>query len=131
MTQVPLAPPPQTGQPIDGWMYLLWKRLTATGQLLWSGLSFTGSNLTDIETRNHADLQNINTASYSHLTATQLTDLTDGGSTTLHTHAGSGGGAVPNVISTPTTIADETSYLVIDHLDVTSELTVEGYLGIY
>ncbi len=88
MTQVPLAPPPPTKEPIfDRWAYLLWKRLTATGQLLWSGLSFTGSNLTDIETRNHADLQNLNTASYTHLTATQATDLTDAGESTLHYHA--------------------------------------------
>ena len=88
MSQVPLAPPPPTKEPIfDRWVYLLWKRLTATGQILWSGLSFTGSNLTDIETRNHADLQNLNTTSYTHLTATNHTDLTDAGDSTLHYHA--------------------------------------------
>jgi len=38
MSQVPLAPPPQTGQPIDSWLYLLWSRLTATGQLLWASI---------------------------------------------------------------------------------------------
>ena len=68
-------------------MYLLWKGLTATGQILWDTISFSGSNITDIETRNHADLQNINTSSYTHLTAANHTDLTDGGDTTLHYHA--------------------------------------------
>lgn len=68
-------------------MYLLWKGLTAQGQILWDSLDFGGSNLTDIETRNHADLQNINTSSYTHLTAANHTDLTDGGDTTLHYHA--------------------------------------------
>lgn len=87
MAQVPLAPPPQSGGPIDGWLFLLWKRLTATGQILWDTISFTGSDITDIETRNHADLQNINTASYTHLTAANHTDLTDAGDTTLHYHA--------------------------------------------
>ena len=86
MTQVPLAPPPPTGGPIDGWLYLLWRRFTQAGQILWSSLDFTGSNLTDIATRNHADLQNIDTATYTHLTATNATDLTDGGATTLHKH---------------------------------------------
>ena len=38
MSQSPLAPPPQTGQPIDSWLYLLWRRLTATGQMLWSSI---------------------------------------------------------------------------------------------
>jgi microcystin-dependent protein len=130
MSQVPLAPPPPTGGPLDGWLYLLWRRLTQAGQVLWASLDFTGSNLTDIATRDHADLQNLNTASYSHLTATQLTDLTDGGVTTLHSHSSSGGGAVPNVISAPTTISAETSYLVMDHLTINDDLTVDGYLGV-
>lgn len=92
MTQVPLAPPPPSGNGgFDRWMYLLWRRLTQAGQILWATIDKSGSNITDISTRNHEDLQNLNTASYTHLTATQATDLTDGGTTTLHSH--------PNVAS--------------------------------
>jgi hypothetical protein len=63
MTQVPLGPPPQTGKEplLDRWMYLLWKRIGATGQLLWSQLSFVGSDILDIEARSHDDLQNLST----------------------------------------------------------------------
>lgn len=87
MTQVPLAPPPPSGNSgFDRWVYLLWKRISSAGQLLWSYLDFTGSNLTDLETRNHDDLQNHNTTDYHHLTQTEYTDLTDGGTTTLHIH---------------------------------------------
>ena len=87
MSQVPLAPPPPSKDSgLDRWLYLLWKRVSSPAQLLWGYINFNGSNITDIETRNHADLQNINTASYTHLTSTQATDLTDGGETTLHTH---------------------------------------------
>lgn len=39
MSQVPLAPPPQTGQPIDSWLYLLWRRLTQAGQILWASIT--------------------------------------------------------------------------------------------
>ena len=46
MSQVPLAPPPQTGQPIDSWLYLLWQRVTAAGQILWS--SITPSTSADV-----------------------------------------------------------------------------------
>jgi len=89
MAQQPLGPPPrvETGSVFDRWMNNAWNRITKAGQLLWSQIDFTGSNLTDLATRNHADLQNINTASYTHLTATNHTDLTDGGDSTLHYHA--------------------------------------------
>jgi len=61
--------------------------VSGTGLFLWSGVSKVGSNLTDLVTRNHADLQNINTATYTHLSSTNATDLTDGGDSTLHYHA--------------------------------------------
>ena len=89
MAQQPLGPPPrvESGSVFDRWMTNAWNRITKAGQLLWSQIDFTGSNLTDLATRNHADLQNINTASYTHLTATNHTDLTDAGDSTLHYHA--------------------------------------------
>ena len=92
MSQVPLAQPPSSGNgPFDRWVFLLWKRISSAGQLLWSYLDFSGSNLTDLETRNHNDLQTIQggtTDEYYHLTASQHTDLTDGGDSTLHSHFG-------------------------------------------
>lgn len=107
MFQNPLAPPPPTSDStLDRWMYLLWKGLTAQGQILWDSLDFGGSNLTDIETRNHADLQNINTSSYTHLTAANHTDLTDGGDTTLHYHAADRARANHTGTQTLATISD-------------------------
>lgn len=90
MTQVPLAPPPPSGNAnTDRWWWLLWRRLTQEGQILWGSVDKSGSNLTDIETRNHNDLQTIQggaTNDYYHLTQTHHTDLTDGGETSLHKH---------------------------------------------
>ena len=88
MANKPLAQPPASGNPaLDRWMFLMWKRLQEAGVITWDEIDTTGSNLTDIETRNHSDLQNINTEAYSHLTGTQLTDLTDGGDSAGHFHA--------------------------------------------
>jgi len=39
MSQVPLAPPPPTGGPLDSWLYLLWRRLTQAGQILWATIT--------------------------------------------------------------------------------------------
>lgn len=86
-----LPPPPTSNDPKDpafrDWFYKLQKAFSSLGSFLFTNLDFTGSNITSILTRNHADLQNLNTASYTHLTSTQATDLTDGGDTTLHFHS--------------------------------------------
>lgn len=56
----PLAQPPKNEErTFNDWMLRLWKRLTAAGGLPWSVVDKTGSNLTDIETRHHDDLQYI------------------------------------------------------------------------
>lgn len=84
----PLAQPPRkTDGRFDDWMFKLWQRISRAGEFAWSLISFSGSNITDIETRNHADLQNINTANYTHLTEANHTDLTDAGDSALHYHA--------------------------------------------
>ena len=79
MTQVPLAPPPPTKDPIfDRWVHLLWRRLTQAGQILWSTIDTNGSNLTDITTRNHNDLQTIQggtTSEYYHMTAAEDSEM--------------------------------------------------------
>lgn len=79
MSQVPLAPPPPTKDPIfDRWVHLLWRRLTQAGQILWSTIDTNGSNLTDITTRNHNDLQAIQggtTNQYYHMTAAEDSEL--------------------------------------------------------
>jgi hypothetical protein len=77
MAQNPLAPPPPTKDPNqDRWLYLLWRRLTQAGQILWSSLDFAGSNITDLATRRHRDLQDLQggtTDEYYHLTSAEYT----------------------------------------------------------
>lgn len=73
---LPLAQPPRKDDTVfDDWMYRLWKRIASVGGFGWELIDKTGSNLTDIQTRNHADLQNINTTAYTHLTSAQAADV--------------------------------------------------------
>lgn len=86
-----LPPPPVRNDPRDpafrDWFFKLQRAFSTLGSFLFTNLDFTGSNITSILTRNHDDLQNLNTAAHTHLTSTQATDLTDGGDSTLHYHA--------------------------------------------
>lgn len=57
------VPPPPLNSPAGSYYWLEWYTnltnfLNGTN-IPWSNLNFTGSNLTDIQTRNHNDLQNI------------------------------------------------------------------------
>lgn len=74
----PLAQPPRKDDSsFDDWMYRLWRRVSATAGIAWSMVDKTGSNLTDLTTRNHNDLQNIQGgADLQHLTAAQVLSLT-------------------------------------------------------
>lgn len=63
---------------------------TLGASLLWSLIDKTGSNLTDIVTRNHNDLQSVQGGSATeryHLSLTQHSDLTDAGDSALHYHS--------------------------------------------
>ncbi len=50
MTAPKLTPPPPTGIGVlDRWLALLWRLLTADGQIGWSQVDKTGSSIADID----------------------------------------------------------------------------------
>jgi hypothetical protein len=94
VADIRIPPPPLSTKDSGVWATWYIRVKDAINQLrdslAWTSISFIGSNLTDILTRNHNDLQNIQgggTTERYHLTLAQHTDLTDGGETTLHSHA--------------------------------------------
>lgn len=80
-----LPPPPSQEPDKDSYVWINWFQslhayLTLVGRLAWTVIDFTGSNITDIATRQHKDLQSIQggtTDEYYHLTATQHSALID------------------------------------------------------
>lgn len=89
-----LPPPPSRDKDISGQAWQKWFSLlkeavspiASGGQMLWDSISKSGSKITDIELRSHADLQNLNSDTASHLTGDQLSGLTGGRKTDLHRH---------------------------------------------
>lgn len=78
-----LPPPPQSndlkGPAWQDWFFKLGDAFTRLASIAWSAIDFTGSNLTDLETKNHNDLDNIQggaAGDYYHLTADQLNTAT-------------------------------------------------------
>ncbi len=91
---MPLPPPPINDQP-GSFTWLEWYRqlrnyISTSGSVPWYIINFTGSNLTDLATREHQALQGVQGGTAGekyHLTLAQHTDLTDGNDSTLHYHA--------------------------------------------
>ena len=84
-----IPPPPHGGDEStqQDWFVRIRNAINKLGtSITWAILDKTGSNLTDIVTRNHSDLQNIQGGTH-HLSSTDYTDLTDGGNTSLHYHS--------------------------------------------
>lgn len=134
-----LPPPPINDQP-GSFTWLEWYRqlrnyISTNGSVPWYVINFAGSNITDIATRDHDQLQNIDggtAGEHYHLTAAQHAALTAGPHNTLSGLQGGTSGEyyhltaneVINARNTlervvPTTgftntIADTTSYYVIE-----------------
>lgn len=88
-------PPPPSNSPPGSSVWLEWYRqlrdflVASGGTIPWASVSKTGSNLTDLATYQHNTLQSLQggtAGEYYHLTSAQATDLTNGGTTTLHDH---------------------------------------------
>lgn len=79
-------PPPPITEKADSpayrdWFYKIQQFLGNVGNILFTALDFTGSNLTSIATRNHNDLQNIQggtTTERYHLTSAQASAISGG-----------------------------------------------------
>jgi hypothetical protein len=56
--------------------------------------------------------------------------ITHGAGTVTIASTGGSGGVNSNLINSPTTIAADTSLVVVGYLDITSDLTLNGNLGV-
>lgn len=86
MTAAAFPQPPRRDEPnFDDWLFRFWRAVVDGGLVASSG---SGSGTTTTETPTaHTALSSLNTSQYTHLTALQARDLTDGGDSALHYHA--------------------------------------------
>lgn len=108
-------PPPPSGSPPGDWAWLDWYRQVAdfvggtVNAIAWSSVDKTGSNLSDLATRAHNDLQTIQGGSsgeYYHLTSAQHNRLSTLFDVTTYTNSDS---PVSLTISSPSYILADTS----------------------
>lgn len=123
-----LPPPPSREKDITGPAWQKWFSLikeavspiSEGGKQAWDQISKAGSRLTDIERRNHSDLQNLNSDTASHLTLVQLNELTGGLETNFHIHDHS-------LLTNPNS-TNYTHLTAVNHTDLTDGGTTELHL---
>jgi len=120
----PLAPPPPSLDPqLDRWMRLMWAKIQGALSSTWALMDFTGSNLTDIATRNHNDLQTLQggtAGEYYHMTSAEHAALGTGMSYPTFRKSVSTG--------TTATIPDDAEGYIYDHFQIlgTGRLEILG-----
>ena len=108
MSQQRLPKPPIHDETLSyswrAWLNRLYVRANDAGQIAGTQVDLALSNLVDIGTRLHNDLQNIQggtTAEYYHLTSLQNSTLTNGSNAdSLHTHLTGAAGTVDKILVT-------------------------------
>ena len=133
MAQQPLGPPPrvETGTVFDRWMNNLWNRIAVTGQILWTQIirPTVVKNTFFAGPTTGADAQ----ADFRAIVAADLGTGTPDGTKFLRDDLSwqlPSSGATSNVISASTTINADTSYIVIDYLNIEAEFIVEGMVEV-
>ena len=84
--QFNLPPPPSAEKDLNDYVWRDWftrlrNYVVSQGQILWSQINFTGSKITDIQSRSHQDLQSLQGGTsnqYYHLTSTEYTGTGSG-----------------------------------------------------
>lgn len=133
MAQQPLGPPPFIRQEhnFDRWIRMLWQRIAVEGQILWTQVikptvvknTFLAGPTTGADAQ--ADFRAIVAADLGTGTPDGTKFLRDDLSWQLPSS-----GATSNVISASTTINADTSYIVIDYLNIEAEFIVEGMVEV-
>ena len=133
MPQQPLGPPPFIRQEhnFDRWIRMLWQRIAIEGQILWTQVikptvvknTFLAGPTTGADAQ--AGFRAIVAADLGTGSASAGVCLL-GNLTWGSISAGASFVATPNVISVETTVNVDTSYIVIDYLNVEAAFNVEG-----
>lgn len=96
MPEINLPQPPRKDESrFDDWLFRFYKKVLELG------------TSTDTTT-SHTSISNLNTSSYSHLTGTQKSDLTDGGDSSAHYHSADRSRANHSGTQSSNTISDFT-----------------------